>query len=60
MTLLWRERGVKISTALNRTGFGTEVVEKSAPYMLGGSGSLTMHHDGVEYSLRFPMARLCS
>jgi two-component sensor histidine kinase len=58
MTLLWQERGVKISTELNRTGFGTEVVEKSAPYMLGGSASLTMRRDGVEYSLRFPIARL--
>ena len=58
MTLLWRERGVKISTELNRKGFGTEVVEQSAPYMLGGSASLTMNHNGVEYSLRFPMARL--
>jgi two-component sensor histidine kinase len=58
ITLLWRERGVKISTELNRRGFGTEVVEKSAPYMLGGSASLTMNRDGVEYSLRFPMAHL--
>ena len=37
MTLLWRERGVEIPTKLNRTGFGTEVIEKSAPHMLGGS-----------------------
>jgi PAS domain S-box-containing protein len=58
MTLLWRERGVKISTKLNRRGFGTEMVEESAPYMLGGSASLTMNRDGIEYSLRFPMARL--
>jgi two-component sensor histidine kinase len=58
ITLLWRERGVEISTEPNRRGFGTEVVERSAPYMLGGSASLTMHHDGVEYSLRFPIARL--
>jgi two-component sensor histidine kinase len=58
MTLLWRERGVKISTKLNRKGFGTEVVEKSAPYMLGGSASLAMNRDGLEYSLRFPMAHL--
>lgn len=56
MTLLWRERGVEISTKPNQTGFGTEVIEKSAPYMLGGSASLTMNRDGVEYSLRFPMA----
>lgn len=56
MTLLWRERGVEIPTKLNRTGFGTEVIEKSAPYMLGGSACLTMNRDGVEYSLRFPMA----
>ena len=55
MTLLWRERGVEIPTKLNRTGFGTEVIEKSAPHMLGGS-ALTMNRDGVEYSLRFPMA----
>jgi PAS domain S-box-containing protein len=58
MKLLWREHGVQISTTLNRRGFGTEVVEKSAPYMLDGSASLTMHRDGVEYSLRFPMAHL--
>jgi PAS domain S-box-containing protein len=58
ITLLWREGGVEISTAPNRRGFGTEVVERSAPYMLGGSASLTMHNDGVGYSLRFPIARL--
>jgi two-component sensor histidine kinase/PAS domain-containing protein len=58
MTLLWRERGVEISTKLNRTGFGTEVLEKSAPYMLGWSASLTMNRNGIEYSLRFPTARL--
>ena len=58
MTLLWRERGVEISTKLNRTGFGTEVLEKSAPYMLGGSASLTMNRNGIEYSLRFPTAHL--
>jgi hypothetical protein len=34
------------------------MVEESAPYMLGGSASLTMNRDGIEYSLRFPMARL--
>ncbi len=58
MTLVWRERGVKISPPLNRKGFGTEVVERSAPYMLCGSASLTMNWDGVEYVLRFPIARL--
>jgi two-component sensor histidine kinase len=57
ITLLWRERGVTIWTEPTRRGFGTEVVERSAPYMLGGSASLTMHNDGVEYSLRFPIAR---
>jgi PAS domain S-box-containing protein len=56
MTLLWRERGVKISTEPNRRGFGMEVIEENSPYMLGGSASLTMNRDGVEYSLRFPMA----
>ena len=58
ITLLWRERGVTIWTEPTRRGFGTEVVERSAPYMLGGSASLRMHHDGVEYSLQFPIAGL--
>jgi hypothetical protein len=34
--ICWRERGVPIDQAPSRRGFGSETIERSLPYMLGG------------------------
>lgn len=51
----WREHGVKIENVAPARGFGTEVIERSLAYMLGGSARLTFAPDGADYRLEFPM-----
>lgn len=51
----WRERGVSIDPQPSRSGFGYEVIESSLPYMLNGSASLTLHPDGAECRVTFPL-----
>ena len=50
----WRERGVEIKDDERLKGFGSEVIEESLPYMLGGGTSLLFHADGVECRADFP------
>jgi two-component system CheB/CheR fusion protein len=51
----WREHGVNIENVAPARGFGTEVIERSLAYMLGGSARLTFAPDGADYRLEFPM-----
>jgi two-component system CheB/CheR fusion protein len=44
----WKEHGLPVPPARTRTGFGTQVVETSLPYLFGGSSTLTFDRDGVE------------
>lgn len=55
LTFCWREHGVNIEDTAPARGFGTEVIERSLAYMLGGSARLTFASDGVDYRLEFPM-----
>ena len=50
----WRETGVPITGAPRRKGYGSETIERSLPYMLGGTSDLTFHPDGVEWRSGFP------
>ena len=50
----WRETGVPIDIPPERRGFGSETIERSLPYMLGGDADLVFHPDGVECTIRFP------
>jgi two-component sensor histidine kinase len=54
--IVWRESGVSIAGAPMRRGFGSETIERSLPYMLGGSARVEFHSDGVECTIRFPLA----
>lgn len=55
---LWREHGVtKPVQGIGRIGFGTEVLQEIAPYMLDGSACLSMQSDGIQYRLTFPVER---
>jgi two-component sensor histidine kinase len=51
----WREHGVKVEDVAPARGFGTEVIERSLAYMLGGSARLSFAPDGVDYRLEFPL-----
>jgi two-component sensor histidine kinase len=50
----WRETGVPIERPPERRGFGSETLEQSLPYMLGGEANVTFRADGVEWTIRFP------
>jgi two-component sensor histidine kinase len=52
----WREFGVTIEGASTRRGFGSEILEKAIPYLLGGTFDRTYHSDGIECIIRFPLA----
>jgi two-component sensor histidine kinase len=54
LVLSWRERGVK-SPAMKQRGFGSELVERLVPQMLGGTARLDMHNDGIECLIVFPL-----
>lgn len=55
LAITWRESGVSIDHAPARRGYGSEVIEKSLPYMLGGTTDLMFHPDGLECTIRFPL-----
>jgi two-component sensor histidine kinase len=52
----WRERGVPIQIAVTKRGFGSEIIEYSLPYALGGTAQLTFHSDGAECLIEFPLS----
>jgi two-component system CheB/CheR fusion protein len=51
----WREYGVALPADPPRKGFGARVIERSLPYLLGGSSELSFHPDGVECVIDFPL-----
>lgn len=51
--VVWRERGVPIAGEPTRKGFGTEVLERALPHLLGGGCTRTFHPDGFECIIRF-------
>lgn len=55
LNFFWRERGVKVEDVAPARGFGTEVIERSLAYMLGGSARLAFAPDGADYRLEFPL-----
>jgi two-component sensor histidine kinase len=56
VVIRWREAGVPIEKPPARRGFGSEVIERSLPYMLGGTSKLEFAADGVECTIRIPCA----
>jgi two-component system, chemotaxis family, CheB/CheR fusion protein len=55
LTFEWRERGVRIEELVPARGFGSSVIERSFPYMLGGTAELTFRPDGAACRLDFPL-----
>ena len=53
--LRWRERGLELRDTAPQKGFGTRVIEESLPYILGGASRLTLHPDGAECVIEFPL-----
>jgi hypothetical protein len=52
LCIRWRETGITIESAPARRGSG---LEKSVPYVLRGTFERTIHHDGVECVIAFPL-----
>lgn len=55
LRFVWREHGVQIADTTRTRGFGSDVIEKSVPYMLDGTARLDLHHDGAECRITFPL-----
>jgi two-component sensor histidine kinase/PAS domain-containing protein len=55
MRFSWREHGVEIAEPPSHRGFGTEIIERSLPYLLEGSSRLKFHRDGVECTMEFTL-----
>jgi two-component sensor histidine kinase len=55
MRFRWREHGVRIAEPPRKRGFGTEIIEKSLPYLLGGASRLTFHPDGLECTMELAL-----
>jgi PAS domain S-box-containing protein len=51
----WRERGVPVEAAERREGFGTQMIERSVPQMLGGAADLSFHPDGAACEITFAL-----
>lgn len=55
VALRWRERGVPIGGAPERTGFGSKMIRACVAHELHGSAQAHWHPDGLEYVVRFPL-----
>jgi len=53
----WRESGVRIEDVPAVRGFGSEILEKSVPVMLGGTLERIFHPDGTECVIEFPIEK---
>lgn len=51
--LQWRESGVMIERDPVKRGYGSDVLEKSVPDLLGGTFHRTFHPDGIECVIQF-------
>jgi two-component sensor histidine kinase len=51
----WREHGVRIADTEPSRGLGFDIIERSVPYMLGGTSRLDLHSDGAECRIVFPV-----
>jgi two-component sensor histidine kinase len=56
VVLEWQEFGVPmIAASPRRSGFGSEVIERSLPYSLGGAATLQFHPGGMRCRIEFPL-----
>ena len=52
LELTWKERGGSPVAELSRRGFGTNFIQRSLAYELGGSAELKFEPSGLECTLR--------
>jgi two-component sensor histidine kinase len=55
LCIRWRETGITIQSLPARRGFGSDILEKSIPKALQGSFERTIHNDGFECVIEFPL-----
>ncbi|MFL6416416.1 MAG: HWE histidine kinase domain-containing protein [Bryobacteraceae bacterium] len=55
LSFRWREHGTLAPPTKARNGFGTQVIEKSLPYLFGGSSHLVFRPDGVECIIKIQL-----
>ena len=56
LVLEWTESGVTIDpSAMRRSGFGMELLQRSLPYDLRGETTVEFRPDGVHFELRMPL-----
>ncbi|MBM9594651.1 sensor histidine kinase [Roseitranquillus sediminis] len=53
----WRETGVEIDELTPIRGFGAEIIKRSVPHMLDGTSEFTLHSDGAECRIVFPLPK---
>ncbi len=58
--LTWAEHGGPKVVQPTRKGFGSVVLEQAVPRSIGGLADLQWKSDGLEWTLRVPLARLMS
>jgi two-component sensor histidine kinase len=56
LSVRWQEHGPQITDNKPPKGFGSEVIEGTLPYMLGGTSVLTFHPHGTECLLEVPVS----
>lgn len=56
LRLRWRESGVEVKNVTPKKSIGSDIIENSLPFMLGGTSELTFHPDGLEWALSCPVA----
>lgn len=56
LRLEWRETGAAPLDAPRRSGFGTEVIERTLAYELGAKGSLAFDWDGAHCTVILPLS----
>jgi len=56
LRLIWREHGLSTPPTRKGTGFGTQLVENSVPYLFGGSSVLSFGRDGIECMIETSLA----
>jgi two-component system CheB/CheR fusion protein len=56
LVIHWVEAGVAIAPARRQPGFGTELLERTLTYELGGESQLTFGNDGITCVIRLPVS----
>jgi two-component sensor histidine kinase len=57
LCIRWRETGITIEGEPTRRGLGTEILERFIPQVLDGTFQRTIHRDGVECAIEFPLGQ---